>query len=102
MNKLKEIIETVIAREIEQDEGVFDNGYILAPVYHDVALKGDGKPEEIITDYQLDFFFRKKGETIAKAKALIEALSDYPMDDFAFTWESTARLWRCTTRIETI
>lgn len=102
MNNLKEIIETVIAREIEQDEGVFDNGYILAPIYNDIALKGDGKPEEITTNYQLDFFFKKKNETIAKAKALIEALSDYPTNNLTFTWESTPRLWRCTVSIETI
>ena len=102
MNELKEIIETVISREIEQDEGVFNDGYVLAPAYTDVGLKGDGKAEEITKNYQLDFFFRKKGETIAKAEALMKALSDYPTTGLTFSFEETPRLWRGTVSIETI
>lgn len=102
MNNLKEIIETVILREIEQDEGVFSNGYVLEPVNIETALKGDGKPEEITTDYQLDFFFKKKGETVAKAKALIDALDEYQTSDVTFRWEEQVRLWRATMTITTI
>lgn len=102
MNNLKEIIETVITKEIEQDKGVCNDGYVLAPVYLSTALKGDGKPEEVTTSYQLDFFFRSKGELISKAKSLIDALKDYPTNDLTFTWEETARLWRATVSIETI
>lgn len=102
MDKLRDIIESVISREIEQDEGVFSDGYILAPINLGVALKGDGKTEEITTNYQLDFFFKRKMETIAKANLLMDALSDYPTGELMFTWESTPRLWRCTVIIETI
>lgn len=102
MNKLKEIIETVIPNEIEQDKGVFANGYILAPAYLQTALKGDGKPTEITTNYQLDFFFKSKGEVTAKSKALILALGDYPLGDLTLNWEETVRLWRATVSIDTI
>lgn len=102
MNKLIRIIESIITREIEQDMGVFADGYILAPVDIRTALKGNGNPEEITTRYQLDFFYKSRGELVAKAKALINALGDYPTNDLTFTWEETARLWRATVLIEII
>lgn len=102
MNKLKEIIETIITKEIEPDKGVFADGYVLAPIDVNIALKGDGNPTELTTRYQLDFFFKEKGETVAKAKALLIALGDYPTNDLTFTWEDNARLWRATVSIETI
>lgn len=102
MSELNEIIETIITKEIEPDKGVFADGYILSPIYVSTALKGDGNPEELTTNYQLDFFFKSKGETIAKAKALILALADYPTNDLIFSWEETARLWRATVSIETL
>lgn len=102
MNKLKQIIKTIITNEIEPDVAVFNDGYTIAPFTTYTALKGDGKPQEIATGYQLDFFFKSKGETVAKAKALIEALGDYPVSDLTYTWETTVRLWRATMTIETI
>jgi len=102
MSDLKSIINTIITKEIEPDKGVCNDGYVLAPVYIETALKGNGKPEEIATHYQLDFFFKSKGEVMAKAKSLIMALEDYPTTDLSFNWEENARLWRATVSIETI
>ena len=102
MNKLKTIIETVISKEIDQDLGVFSDGYILQPIDVITELKGDGNPEEVATNYQLDFFYRNKGEITARAKDLIMQLSDYPINDLTFVWETTARLWRATVIIQVI
>lgn len=102
MDKLKRIIETVISKEIDQDEGVFNDGYVLNPVILGATLKGDGEAEEITTSYQLDFFYKSKGILIAKAKDILVALGDYPTNDFTFIWESTPRLWRATVIIDTI
>lgn len=102
MNELKRIIETIVYREIEPDEAVFSSGYTISPVIMNTSLKGDGEPEEITTSYQLDFFYKSRGEAIAKAKALIDALGDYPTNDLTFTWEEIVRLWRGTILIETI
>ena len=102
MNKLKDIIETVISKEIDQDYGVFSDGYILQPTYISAELKGDGNPEEVTTNYQLDFFYKNKREIIARAKELIVQLGDYPTNDLSFVWEETVRLWRATVFIEVI
>jgi len=99
---LKALIETVIDKEIQQDEGVFADGYTIEPVTMDEVLKGDGKPEEISTTYQIDIFYKAKGQLLHKAVLLAMALKDYPMSGFIFTWESNARLWRGTTSIEKI
>lgn len=102
MNKLKDIIETIISREIDPERGVFSDGYILQPIYVSTGLKGDGNPEELATNYQLDFFFKNKGEIAAKAKELIYELGDYPTSELSFVWEETVRLWRATVFIETV
>lgn len=102
MNDLKKIIETIIPKEIEQDNAVFNGGYTIAPINVDIALLGDGEPQEITTSYQLDFFFKGKGELVAKTKSLIIALKDYSTNDTTFTWEETVRLWRATMTIEEI
>lgn len=100
MKALKEIIKTIIPYELQQDEGVKNNSFVLDPYILGQALRGDGMPQEIFTEFQLDVFFKNKGELTAKCKALSLALSDYPIEDFIFSWESTARLWRGTTIIE--
>lgn len=102
MNKLKSIIETVISKEIDPDSGVFSDGYILQPFALRTELKGDGFPEELATQYQLDFFYKNRGETVSKARELIIKLGNYPLNDLSFTWEETARLWRGTILIEAI
>lgn len=102
MDKLKRIIENVIPNEIDQDEGVFADGYVLSPVTLGASLKGDGIAEEINTSYQLDFFYKTKGILIAKARDILIALDDYPTNDITFSWEDTPRLWRATLIIDTI
>lgn len=102
MNELKQIIESVILKEIQQDDGVSDNSYVLEPISIETVLKGDGIAEETATNYQLDFFFRRKGELLAKAHELHEALGKYQMSDFSFMWEDMARMWRATVTITTI
>lgn len=102
MNKLKSIIETVISREIDLDRGVFADGYILQPIEIRADLKGDGFPEEVTIQYQLDFFYRNRGEVVARAKELLFALGDYPTNDLSITWEETVRLWRATVFIDKI
>lgn len=102
MNKLKSIIETIVSQEIDLDRGVFADGYILQPYGIRADLKGDGYPEEISTQFQLDFFYKNRGEVVARAKELLIALGDYPTNDLSITWEETVRLWRGTVFIEKI
>lgn len=102
MTELKTIIKSIIAKEISLDENVVDNSFVLDPYMNENALKGDGHPEEITTSYQLDIFFKNKGELIAKSKLLAIALGDYPMNEFVFNYEGVARLWRGTVTIQTI
>lgn len=102
MNELKNIIKNVISSEIDPDGGVFSDGFILQPINVITGLKGDGTPEEVSTQYQLDFFYKNKGEITARAKELLFELGDYPTNDLSFTWEGTARLWRATVFIEKV
>lgn len=102
MKALKDLIKTIIPNELSQDEGVKNNSFVLDPYILGHALNGDGLPQEIFTEFQLDIFFKNKGELIAKSKAITETLGAYPVEDFIYTWESTARLWRGTTIIELI
>lgn len=98
--ELLQLIKTVIQKELDPDSNVVNNSFVLEPYMVSTVLKGDGNPTEVSTRYQLDIFYDKKGECINKAKALITLLSSYLVDDFTFTWESTARKWRATTTIE--
>lgn len=102
MTELVTIISTIITTELLQDDVVKANSFVLDPVTTDVVLRGDGKPEEVTTSYQLDFFFEKKGKLVSKTKALIAALSDYCISNVTYRWEDTVRLYRATMRIETI
>lgn len=102
MKELKSIIKNIIPKELQQDEIVVNASFVLDPYRLNTILKGDGHPEEIATQYQLDIFYDKKGELITKVKSLTLALADYAIEDFIITWESTARKWRATTIIEKI
>lgn len=100
MNEVKTIIKSIVPKELMQDENVVASSFLLEPFMTETILKGDGQPAELSTTYQLDVFFKNKGELVAKCKQLVEALADYPMEPFSYIWESNARLYRGTTNIE--
>lgn len=102
MTELRAIIKTIIPKEISTDENVVENSFIIEPYMTEDVLKGDGRPEEISTSYQIDVFFKNKGELVAKAKELSLALGQFPNGGFTFTYEGVARLWRGTVTIEKI
>lgn len=102
MTDLITIISGIVTHELIQDETVISDSFNLDPVNTDIILKGNGKPEEVSTTYQLDIFFDKKGKLVAKTKLVIDALSDYSISDATYVWEKEARLWRASMRIETL
>ena len=97
---LKNTIKTVVNTELNRDDDVVKDSFVLNPVSLDIGLKGDGAQQELIQRYQLDFFYEAKGKAMAKAVALQDALSEYACGDCAFLWEQNALLWRGSLTIE--
>lgn len=58
--ELINLIKTLIPKELDQDNNLVDGSFVLDPYMVSTVLKGDGKPTEITTKYQLDFFYNKK------------------------------------------
>lgn len=102
LTTLKNLIKTVVSTELNRDDDVVANSFVLNPISLDIGLKGDGAQQELVQRYQLDFFFEAKGKTMSKAVALQNALNEYVCGDCLFTWEQNALLWRGTFSVEFI
>ena len=100
MNELIDIITKIVPNELDLDANVKTNSFILDPYLMDDVLKGDGVATESTVTYQLDVFFKNKGELIAKTKLISNALNIFVLSSWSFRWESTARVWRGTVSIE--
>lgn len=100
MNELITIIKTIVPNELDQDTNVKTNSFILEPYMMNDVLKGDGKATESAVTYQLDLFFKNRGELVAKSTLVANAVNKYMVGAWSFTWESTARLWRATATIQ--
>lgn len=99
---LKNLIKTKVTTELNPNDKVVADSFTINPISLVIGLKGDGKVQESVQRYQLDFFFKGKGEVMNKAIALQDLLKEYVIGDLYLTWEETALLWRGTFSIEII
>ena len=99
---LKNLIKSIVTTELNPNDKVVANSFTLNPISLVIGLKGDGHVQESVQRYELDFFFNQKGEVMAKAIALQDALKEYAIGDLYLTWEQNVLLWRGTFAIEII
>ena len=99
---LKNLIKTLVTTELNPNDKVVADSFTINPISLVIGLKGDGKVQESVQRYQLDFFFKEKGKVMAKAISLQDALKEYVIGDLYLTWEETALLWRGSFPIEII
>ena len=99
---LKNLIKTVVTTELNPNDKVVADSFTINPVILMVGLKGDGSVQESVQRYELDFFFKEKGNVMAKAISLQDTLKDYVIGDLYLTWEENVLLWRGTFSIEII
>lgn len=102
LKALKNLIKTLVETELNPNDTVSANSFTINPVSLAIGLKGDGCVQESVQRYEVDFFFKQKGEVMAKAVALSKLLSEYIIGDVYLLWEQNVLLWRGMFTVEII